>query len=105
MSLKGTHKILEEKMGLPPVSPVKQKKSLGAAGIAIELFCVVAAAFGPPAVMGWIFGRSEIASWAGAAFGCLAALLVWTAFSNASRSESRVEELEEMLKAVREGRE
>lgn len=71
----------------------------------LELFCVASAAFGPSAVLEWIFGRSEIVSWIGAALGCLAALLVWMAFSNASRSESRAEELEEMLKAAREGRE
>lgn len=70
----------------------------------VELFCVISAAFGPSAVLEWIFGRSEIASWVGAVFGCLAALLVWMAFSNAFESESRVEELEEMLKAAREGR-
>lgn len=71
----------------------------------LELFCVASAAIGPSAALEWVFGRSEIVSWIGAALGCVAALFVWMAFSNSSKAESRIEELEEKLKTEREGRE
>lgn len=70
----------------------------------LKLFCIASAAFGPSSVLKWIFGPSEVVWWIGAALGCLAALLVWMAFSYGSEAEKRAEELEEKLKAIKEDR-